>query len=234
VPLTKLQALSTQCRSCGVTQVCRLRSTARGGTGLCAQCDDVSRSSKTEQALLLQLLAEGIPPPSAVDSVMVGGPSCSVGRRRPDIAWVSQTHVVNLELDEDSHAGRIPACEVSKAQETRFGAEHGTKPLVLIRYNPDQYDGEGYQSTAARVKYLAKVVRFCLQQTDISELSNLQPNVVFLFYHSRSNKHVLAAQQAAFPTLVLPPPATPVGLKGYSALPDALRKLARQFELARA
>lgn len=225
LPLQKLQQLSTQCTSCGVTQVCRLRSVARGGNGLCSQCDTVKPRTNTERALTAELIRLGIPTPSAVDNTMTGGPSCRVGRRRPDIVWVGTTHVVNLEIDEDSHAARASSCEVSKAQETRFGAEDGAKPLILIRYNPDQYDGgEQYDDRAARLRYLAEVVRFCIGHVDATGLSEMRPNLVFLFYHSRSKKHIVAAQDAHFPTVVLPVgadtpgPVLPAGLLALRTL----------------
>lgn len=226
MPLQKLQRLSTQCTSCGVTQVCRLRSVARGGNGLCSQCDTVKPRINTERALAADLMGLGIPAPSAVDNTMTGGPSCQVGRRRPDIVWVGTTHVVNLEIDEDSHAARASSCEVSKAQETRFGAEAGAKPLIMIRYNPDQYDGvdEEYDDRAARLLYLAEVLRFCIGHVDASGLAAMQPNLVFLFYHSRSKKHIVAAQEAEFPTVVLPAGAAtdiatlPAGLRALRAL----------------
>lgn len=176
---------------------------------------------RKEAVLVDALMALGVPPPSAVDDTMVGGPSCHVHRRRPDVAWVAATHIVNLEVDEDSHAARNSSCEVSKAQDTRFGAEQGDKPLVLLRYNPDQYDGP--PSKGAREAFLAQAIIFCLQQIDHSALDTLRPNVIFLFYHTRAQKHILATGIAGFPTMCLPSP--PGASITPSLLPAGMRRL---------
>ena len=50
---------------------------------------------------------------------------CNVGHRRPDLAWVTASVVISVEVDEDSHSSRDPSCELKKAQDTRYGAEGG-------------------------------------------------------------------------------------------------------------
>jgi hypothetical protein len=210
----QLRTLATQCVVCGVTQVCRKRSKARGGTGMCSQCDSVKSSRRSEAQLIETLCAMGVPPPSAVDNVTVGGPSCAVARRRPDVAWVLPTFVVNLEIDEDSHTNRQPSCEVGKAQDTRFGAEGGGKPLVIIRYNPDQYT-DGTTEDRRRLEYLARVIKFCIL-LDIRDLHPLHPNVIFLHYHRRAQKHIDAIRDAGFPFVVLPDAAMPLANSAHS------------------
>ena len=208
-PLAKLVALSTQCRVCGVTQVCRARMLIRGGTGMCAGCEALANNNNSvgggrvgkERRLHERLCELGVPRASSADNKVVGGQACGVGRRRPDLAWVTPTYVLNLEIDEDSHMARLPSCELSKAQDTRFGAEHGSKPLLLFRYNPDQYELDDDDD---RVAYLAAVVRWALQNVRAHDLDPLRPNIVYLFYHDRASKHVDAAHEAGFRCIELP------------------------------
>jgi hypothetical protein len=224
----KLRTLATQCGVCGVTQVCRKRSKARGGSGLCSQCDSVKSMRRSESQLIERLHEMGVPTPSAVDNITVGGPSCAVARRRPDIAWVLPTHVVNLELDEDSHSNRMPSCEVGKAQDTRFGAEGGAKPLVMIRYNPDQYT-DGTTENLHRLQYLARVIKFCVGM-ESGQLHPLHPNIIFLHYHSRAKKHIDAIRAAGFPFVVLPEAATPLVTAGDTSavVPSGMACLVQQ------
>ena len=234
-PLERLLGLSTQCRACGVTQVCRAHMAVRGGPQLCAACDDSERSPALhkERALHDRLVKEHqVPPASAVDDKVVGGRACSVGQRRPDLAWVTPTYVVSVEIDEDSHAGRAPSCELKKAQDTRFGAEMGSKPLLLIRYNPDQWDGAAAAGAGAgapphREALLAAVLKWVLRNVRARDLDPLKPNLAFLFYHSRGGKHIHAADAAGLPLITLPCrwphhdhhfwPDTPLALKNISA-----------------
>lgn len=233
-PLKKLMKLRSQCSACGVTQVCRLRMHARGGSGLCAECDGSSSSSSLakEKRLTQELLKHGVPPPSAVDNVVVGGKTCEVGRRRPDLAWVTNGYIINLEIDEDSHTARHPSCEVRKAQDTRYGAEGGSKPLLLIRYNPDQYDGYNPQEPSAaesnRTAYLATLLKWVLYNVRREALDLHRPNVVYVYYHTRAAKHLTAVSKAGFPLIELPlhhhvravryDPSCPIALKNLSIL----------------
>lgn len=155
-----------------------------------------------------------------------------MGQRRPDLAWVTPTYVVSVEIDEDSHAGRAPSCELKKAQDTRFGAEMGGKPLLLIRYNPDQWDGDAAAGAGAgapphREALLAAVLKWVLRNVRARDLDPLKPNLAFLFYHSRGGKHIHAADAAGLPLITLPCrwphhdhhfwPDTPLALKNISA-----------------
>jgi len=39
-----------------------------------------------------------------------------------------------------SHEDRPVKCELAKLDDTRWESEFGDKPLVIIRFNPDEYD----------------------------------------------------------------------------------------------
>lgn len=181
---------------------------------------------RKEKALHDRLVNEHqVPPASAVDNTVVGGRACSVATRRPDLAWVAQDYVVSVEIDEDSHSARSPSCELKKAQDTRFGAEMGSKPLLLIRYNPDQCD-DGSEPARKREGLLASVIKWVLANVHARDLHPLKPNLLFLYYHSRGGKHIRAATEAGLPLITLPHrwrdhehhfwPSTPLALKNVS------------------
>lgn len=177
---------------------------------MCAGCEALAngglvvRGQGKERRLHDRLCEMGVPRASSVDDKIVGGQACGVSRRRPDLAWVTPTYVLNLEIDEDSHMARMPSCELSKAQDTRFGAELGSKPLLLFRYNPDQYELDNDEGVGDRVAYLAAVVRWALANVRAHDLDPLRPNIVYLFYHERAFKHVDAAHEAGFRCIELP------------------------------
>ena len=61
--------------------------------------------------------------------------ACSDINRRPDFVYlVSDTHVICIEVDEDSHRYYNRDCEIARVSEIMQACEG--KPLFLIRFNP--------------------------------------------------------------------------------------------------
>jgi hypothetical protein len=60
-------------------------------------------------------------------------------RRRPDVRIEFGTHTVIVECDEDQHKGYD--CENKRMME--IFQDCGSRPIVFIRFNPDQYEKEG-------------------------------------------------------------------------------------------
>jgi hypothetical protein len=63
--------------------------------------------------------------------------ACSL--RRPDVRIECLTHTVIIECDEDQH--KRTSCEDKRTME--IFQDLGSRPLVMIRFNPDKYDKTG-------------------------------------------------------------------------------------------
>jgi hypothetical protein len=60
--------------------------------------------------------------------------ACS--KKRPDVRIECFTHTVIIECDENQHKGY--SCENKRIME--IFTDLGSRPLVMIRFNPDKYD----------------------------------------------------------------------------------------------
>ena len=97
-----------------------------------------TRIYKAKETHLYQALIAAFPNnPFTWDKKVDGG--CSA--RRPDFRWESLTHSLIVECDEDQHTGSMGAysqeCENRRTME--IWIDLGSRPLVLIRFNPDRY-----------------------------------------------------------------------------------------------
>ena len=70
------------------------------------------------------------------DRIIEGG--CS--RRRPDVFIECGTHSVIVECDEKQHRSYLQTCENRRTME--LFTDLGNRPVVMIRFNPDSYDGK--------------------------------------------------------------------------------------------
>lgn len=121
------------------------------------------------------------------DKPVDGG--CS--RKRPDILIDCLTHSVVIECDEDEHKGY--SCENKRTME--LFNDLGSRPLVMIRFNPDSYSADGekvqgcFKTTKTgslslnkrewkkRIKKLIKTINEYITDVPVKEI-----NVVQLFY----------------------------------------------------
>jgi hypothetical protein len=177
---------------------------------VCAQCDATART-RTEHVirdLLLPMLRDmGVPPPSAMDNVRVA--TCvALGDctfRRPDTCWLGTDRVVHYECDENSHVDRMPSCELSKLDETVWGAVGQKLPTIIIRFNPDAFDGKTTCTNLTdRVRALARCIhQHCTRPVDTlftgtpsSSVSWKRLKVIYMFYHSTGHRHIENARRA--------------------------------------
>jgi hypothetical protein len=133
-----------QCRHCGGSRICT--SCKHTGTSvyhpLCAACFyhenpqlETTRNYLTKQRHLHQyVIKEIVEPLTIYDRVIDGG--CS--KKRPDFLWDCGTHSVILENDEDRHVGT--QCEERRIME--LFKDLGSRPLKVLRFNPDDYRDE--------------------------------------------------------------------------------------------
>ncbi len=61
-------------------------------------------------------------------------------KKRPDILLDMGSHIVIVEVDENSHGAYDPTCEEKRMGEIWNNLRHG--PLVFVRFNPDKYKDE--------------------------------------------------------------------------------------------
>jgi hypothetical protein len=95
-----------------------------------------SRLKSKEGHLQEELKKAFVSSPYTWNKTVDGG--CS--GRRPDFRWECSTHSVIVECDELQHASSLPECEHKRAME--LWLDLGSRPLVLIRFNPDSYVDE--------------------------------------------------------------------------------------------
>ena len=120
--------------------------------------------------------------PTLYDQRVDGG--CS--GRKPDWVYDMLTHIVIVECDEDAHRGYT--CENKRLMQ--LFEDFGSRPLVMIRFNPDKYDKQScftYDSRNIihavpevwdrRSELLAKHLTFHLENIPEKEVT-----VICLFY----------------------------------------------------
>lgn len=185
IPVSKLVEKKWVCRCCLSVNV-RGR---RRVSGLCFKCDETS--PPRWEHIVWNIIKSGLPPPSATDNKMIGG--CDSRRTRPDICWVGDDRIVHLEIDEHSHTDREVSCELSKLDSANWGVHGKHLPTVVVRFNPNEYDVKLVTLTD-RCNALVRVLKGLFVEP-VSSWSPYGVNVVYMFYHTKSNQHIDAARK---------------------------------------
>lgn len=68
-------------------------------------------------------------------------------RRRPDLLLDMGTHVIIVEIDENQHTSYTCICENKRLMELSQDLQH--RPIVFIRFNPDEYTKETGEEIAS-------------------------------------------------------------------------------------
>jgi hypothetical protein len=129
--IKSLQCTNYLCESRGYDQY----------NGFCIRCfvhmfpgNEVVKRYKTKEATVVEYIKNAFPAQAMVlDKAIEGG--CS--RYRPDIFMDCLTHSIIVEIDENQHDTYDCTCE-NKRMMTLFN-DLGSRPLVMIRFNPDDY-----------------------------------------------------------------------------------------------
>ena len=107
---------------------------------LCLRCfihefpdQKISRNYKIKETHVTDYIKETFPNKFTFDKT-VGG--CS--RRRPDAYLDLLTHIIIVEIDENQHQNYDSTCEIARINE--LFTDLGDRPIVFIRFNPDEYD----------------------------------------------------------------------------------------------
>jgi hypothetical protein len=109
--------------------------------GYCLRCfihtfpsDPLVRNHKTKECAVVDFVNECYPDKSWVfDKTIEGG--CS--KRRPDIVLDMGSEVLIIEVDEWQHRSYDCICEHKRTMQ--LFDDLGSRPIVLIRFNPDKY-----------------------------------------------------------------------------------------------
>jgi len=180
------------CNVCFTTTLSGLRR----HIGLCAGCDkDVKRRL---EYIVWDKIAPFVKEPTIRDNKLIGGAACDSARTRPDVCWVLDDRIVHVEIDEDSHEDREIACELKKLDSGNWGlAGHGFKhlPTWTIRFNCSDYDGRQI-GLDKRCEKLVELINHLLKTPDLATWNQLATNVTYMYYHSKSQKHIDAARAA--------------------------------------
>jgi len=95
----------------------------------------VSRNYKTKEFAVVEYVKTNFPHVSwSADKIINGG--CS--KRRPDLLLDLGYQIVIIEVDENQHTDYDCSCENKRIME--LSQDLGHRPLVFIRFNPDDYE----------------------------------------------------------------------------------------------
>ena len=170
--------------------------------GSCAGCDK-NKPPRMEHIVRDKIEGPIKLPPTMRDSKLIGGEACASDRTRPDLCWVLEDRIIHVEIDEHSHEDREVSCELKKLDSANWGlSDFGLKhlPTWTIRFNCSEYDGRRI-SLDARCKALVHVVNGLLK-CPLTVWDPLRLNVSYMFYHSKSQKHIEAAKESKMSIVV--------------------------------
>lgn len=137
--------MKSRCKICDGSQLCKSPLCETRGikkyNGYCLPCCihlcpdiDVSRNFKTKENCVVDSVKNKFPGFSWVcDKRVVDG--CS--KRRPDLLLDMGTHIIIIEVDENKHDTYDCSCENKRLME--ISQDVGHRPIVFIRFNPDNY-----------------------------------------------------------------------------------------------
>jgi hypothetical protein len=91
------------------------------------------------------------------------------------------------------HVDYEEACELKKNDATNWGFDTRVdhRPTVMVRFNPNDYD-KGHVSLEERCDALVDVLNR-LFINDTAGWCDTGTNLIYMFYHSKSDKHIKAA-----------------------------------------
>jgi len=103
----------------------------------------VSRNYKTKENSVVQYVKTRFPDVDwKADKIVHGG--CS--KRRPDLLLDLGYQAIIVEVDENQHTDYDCSCENKRIME--LSQDLGHRPIVFIRFNPDDYHERGKRTTS--------------------------------------------------------------------------------------
>jgi len=118
--------------------------------GYCLRCfihlfpdKPVSRNYKTKEFAVFEYVKTHFPNYNWISDKIISR-GCS--KRRPDILLDLGHQVIIVEVDENHHIDYDCSCENKRIME--LSQDVGHRPIVFIRFNPDDYDNNGINVTS--------------------------------------------------------------------------------------
>jgi hypothetical protein len=103
----------------------------------------VSRNYKTKEYSVVEFVKTMFPSLDWISDKIVNG-GCS--KRRPDLLLDLGYQVIIVEVDENQHIDYDCSCENKRIME--LSQDVGHRPIVFIRFNPDEYEKDGTNITS--------------------------------------------------------------------------------------
>jgi hypothetical protein len=118
--------------------------------GYCRRCymhlfpdKPVSRNYKTKEYAVVEYVKTKFPERSWIADKIIQN-ACS--KRRPDLLLDLEYQVIIIEVDENQHINYDCSCEYKRIME--LSQDVGHRPIVFIRFNPDEYEKDGSTITS--------------------------------------------------------------------------------------
>jgi hypothetical protein len=151
--------------------------------GYCLRCfiylfpdKPVSRNYKTKEYSVLDFIKTKFPHFDFIaDKIISGG--CS--RRRPDLLLDILYQIIIIEVDENQHTDYDCSCQNKRLME--LSQDLGHRPIVFIRFNPDDYkkDGKNITSCWGQNKNGICVVKKSKQKEWLERLNTLEEQIKY-------------------------------------------------------
>jgi hypothetical protein len=109
---------------------------------------EVSKNYKTKEKGVAEKVLEAFPDFTWVSDKRIQD-GCS--RRRPDLLLDMGSHIIIVEVDENQHNDYDCSCENKRLME--ISQDVGHRPIVFIRFNPDEYIDEKGKKIKSCWKY---------------------------------------------------------------------------------
>ena len=103
----------------------------------------VSRNYKTKEYSVVEFVKNKFPDLNWIADKIVNG-GCS--KRRPDLLLDLGYQIIIIEVDENQHSDYDCRCENKRLME--LSQDLGHRPIVFIRFNPDDYQKNGKNITS--------------------------------------------------------------------------------------
>ena len=173
----------SRCKLCDGSQLCKAPLCVTRGikkyNGYCLPCCihfcpeiEISRNFKTKERDVVERIIDKFPHFSWVaDKSIADG--CS--KRRPDLLLELGSHVIIVEVDENKHDTYDCSCENKRLME--ISQDLGHRPVVFIRFNPDDY----MDSTGTKIKSCWKLNGYGVLQVDKNKVDEWHSRIHALY-----------------------------------------------------
>jgi ferredoxin-like protein FixX len=151
--------------------------------GYCLRCfiylfpdKPITRNYKTKEYAVVDFIKTKFPHFDFIaDKIISGG--CS--RRRPDLLLDILYQIIIIEVDENQHTDYDCSCQNKRLME--LSQDLGHRPIVFIRFNPDDYkkDGKNITSCWGQNKNGICVVKKSKQKEWLERLNTLEDQIKY-------------------------------------------------------